>query len=210
MTVNHAALLALFGRYLMPDYRLSALEAQKLAYFLQECGQSLRLRFAKGKYGPYAENLNHALQQLEAHFIRGYGDRTQDSRIYLLPGAAEESDQVLTQDDATVARVGRVARLIEGFETPYGLELLAMVHWAAVETGGTNAGDLSTHIREWSARTGALFKPSHVSVALERLRKLDFLPVRAAACKEHSVERQSALGGPAADQAGKGVQPLPA
>ncbi|GGK73485.1 Appr-1-p processing protein [Sphaerisporangium melleum] len=177
LTINRAAVLALFGRYLLPDYRLTALEAQKLTYFLQECGQPLRLKFAKGKYGPYAENLNHALQQLEAHFIRGYGDRTQGSRIHLLPGAAEEASQVLAQDEETGARVARVAAIIEGFETPYGLELLSTVHWAVMETGSTDATELSRYIRDWSPRKGALFEPSHVSAALEHLRQLNFLPL---------------------------------
>ncbi|MEV6984187.1 macro domain-containing protein [Sphaerisporangium sp. NPDC051017] len=179
LTVNRAAVLALFGRYLLPDYRLTALEAQKLTYFLQQCGQPLRLEFAKGKYGPYAENLNHALQQLEAHYIRGYGDRTQDPRIFLLPGAAEEADQVLSRDAETAARVTRVADLIEGFETPYGLELLSTVHWGAMETGSTDAAELSRYIREWSPRKGALFGPPHVSAALEHLRRLEFLPLPA-------------------------------
>jgi hypothetical protein len=33
------------------------------------------------------------------------------------------------EDDATAEPVRRVARLIEGFETRYGMELLAMTHW---------------------------------------------------------------------------------
>jgi O-acetyl-ADP-ribose deacetylase (regulator of RNase III) len=175
LTVNRAAVLTLFGRYLLPDYRLTALEAQKLAYFLQICGQPLKLNFVKGRYGPYAENLNHALQALEGHFIRGYGDRTQDMRILLLPNAIAEAEQTLNEDDETAERVARATRVIEGFETPYGLELLSTVHWAFQAIGSKDAEELSDYIRAWSPRKGSLFLPAHVSATFRHLQDLDLV-----------------------------------
>ncbi|MBC8064915.1 MAG: macro domain-containing protein, partial [Chlorobia bacterium] len=79
MTEKVAALLHVFRRYGVPGYKLTRIEAQKLAYFLQVVGVPLRLEFAKYTYGPYAEKLNHWLQRLDGHYIRGYGDRTQNS-----------------------------------------------------------------------------------------------------------------------------------
>ena len=42
-------------------------------------------------YGPYAENLNHVLQQLEGHYLRGYGDRSEQvlklSPLEIMPDA---------------------------------------------------------------------------------------------------------------------------
>src|SRR6266700_2120693 len=76
MTRGRAALLGIFSKYLIPGYELTMLEIQKLAYFLQEAGEPLRLRFVKDKYGPYAETLHHVLQRIEGHFIHGYGDRS--------------------------------------------------------------------------------------------------------------------------------------
>jgi hypothetical protein len=62
----------------------------RLMYFLQERGQPLGLDYAKGRYGPYADNLNHALETLEGHYARGYGDRSDRvlnlSPISLVPG----------------------------------------------------------------------------------------------------------------------------
>jgi uncharacterized protein YwgA len=86
MTVGRAALLTLLSGYAELSWlegstvtrgEASLLEIQKLMYFLQEGGQPLRLNYVKGIYGPYAENLNHVLQALEGHYLRGYGDRTQ-------------------------------------------------------------------------------------------------------------------------------------
>lgn len=88
MTHARAVLLAMVGKYVRASQMeelaaldgASLLEIQKLMYFLQEAGQPLRLNYVKGRYGPYAENLNHALQALEGHYLRGYGDRTQEVR----------------------------------------------------------------------------------------------------------------------------------
>jgi hypothetical protein len=47
MTRARALLLRLFESYRIPGYRLSLLEIQKLAYFLQAGGEPLRLNFIK-------------------------------------------------------------------------------------------------------------------------------------------------------------------
>jgi hypothetical protein len=70
MTLTRATLIKILGVYGGQGYALTKLEIQKLAYFLQHAGVSLRLNFVKEQYGPYAENLNHALQHMEGHFIR--------------------------------------------------------------------------------------------------------------------------------------------
>src|SRR5262249_44576987 len=69
MTRGRALLIKLIEQYCKPGYRLSLLEIQKLAYFLQEAGEPLKLQFVKDKFGPYAENLNFVLQNIEGHFI---------------------------------------------------------------------------------------------------------------------------------------------
>jgi len=76
MNQNRAALIRMMLDYDVPGYRLTLLEIQKLAYFLQIAGQPLKLKFVKQQYGPYAEELNYVLQRMEGHFIRGYGDRS--------------------------------------------------------------------------------------------------------------------------------------
>ncbi len=133
MTVGRAALVALVDRYLngllVPF--VSLLEIHKLLYFLQEAGEPLRLRFKKAPYGPYAENLRHVLHSVEGHFLSGYGDGGDDPRkaIRVLPSALPEARNVLLHHPDTLARVERVGELVEGFESPHGLELLATVHW---------------------------------------------------------------------------------
>lgn len=64
MTSARALLVKLMERYLSLAYRLTLLEVHKLAYFLQECGEPLRLRYEAGHFGPYAANLNKVLERI--------------------------------------------------------------------------------------------------------------------------------------------------
>ena len=66
---------------------------------------------------------------MEGHYIRGYGDRTTGSEIYLLDGAAIEVEKFLADNEDAMQQLEQVANLIYGFETPYGLELLSTVGW---------------------------------------------------------------------------------
>jgi uncharacterized protein YwgA len=136
MTRARALFVRLLELYGIPGYRLTKLEIQKLAYFLQVAGEPLKLRYVRHKYGPYADNLNHALQRIEGHFIRGYGDslrdssasRTNNAQIYVLPKATEAAQTFLEQHPDANDRLQQVSNLITGFETPYGLEMLATIH----------------------------------------------------------------------------------
>ena len=132
LTPARALLVALMDQYVEGAYRLTLLEIQKLAYFLQLSGEKLHLRYKAGVYGPYADNLNKVLEILEGHFIRGLGDEPKPDRdIELLPGAADEAKSFLTTHVSSVESLKRVSEVIDGFETPYGMELLSSVHWVA-------------------------------------------------------------------------------
>lgn len=75
LTAGRATLLRAIERYLQgaralePRDGVTLLEIQKIAYFLQVLGQPLRPSFGRGRYGPYAENLNRVLDQLEGHYL---------------------------------------------------------------------------------------------------------------------------------------------
>lgn len=172
LTVARALLISLMARYASQAYRLTLLEIQKLAYFLQEAGQPLRLNYAAGHYGPYAPNLNKVLETLERHYTSGYGDSQRpDVEIELLDGAAVEAESFLTDHDAEQERLARVNRLIEGYETPYGLELLSSVHWLATHATPPAQDQESAvnRLAAWSERKRRMFRPEHVRLAWERM-----------------------------------------
>lgn len=182
LTRTRALLIRLLEQYGIPGYRLTMLEVQKLAYFLQESGEELRLSFVRHKYGPYAEALNHVLQRIEGHYIRGYGDRSREAAIYLLPGASEEAKAFLEGDTAASERLARISNLIFGFESPYGMELLATVHRVSTEDPEAAADPDAAIVRvhEWSERKRTTFQPDHVRVAWTRLQEQGWISDRVA------------------------------
>ena len=179
MTAGRAALLGVMSRYQVPgyEYRLSLLETQKLAYFLQGAGEPLKLVFIQGTYGPYADNLRHVLQRVEGHFVVGFGDglNRPDTPLELRPDAVAEADTLLLDHAPTRDRLQRVAELIEGFETPFGMELLSSVHWCAGKVGSSATPAVLASIRSWSERKSRLFRPDGVDTAIDQLRRCGWL-----------------------------------
>ena len=176
MTPARALFIRLMDAYSALDYRRTLLEVQKLAYFLQEVGEPLRLNYEAGHYGPYAPNLNKVLEVMEGHFIRGYGDSQQrDAEIELLPGAVDEASAFLADKRDSLTRLEQVADLIEAFETPYGMELLATVHWVAHYGGRQGEApavdvDAATNVvHAWNSRKQNIFKPDHIRKAWMQL-----------------------------------------
>jgi O-acetyl-ADP-ribose deacetylase (regulator of RNase III) len=178
LTIARSLFIKLMDLYSVLDYRRTLLEIQKLAYFLQEAGEPLRLKYEAGHYGPYAANLNKVLERLEGHFIRGYGDSQKpDSEIELLPGAVEEADVFLADKRDSLNRMQKVCDLIEGFETPYGMELLATVHWVAhhANVKARDKDSAISAVQQWSARKMRIFRPQHIRIAWKRLLQCGWL-----------------------------------
>lgn len=174
MTEGRALLLGLMRRYLaaVMDPSVTLLEIHKLMYFMQESGQNLRLNYSKGPYGPYAENLRHVLTHIEGHFIIGYGDAADkpDKPIEPKPEAVAAAEEFLKDHPRIHARFDHVAELIEGFETPYGMELLSTVHWVARHEGARELNDAVEKTYAWNDRK-KMFKPEHVRIAWDALNR---------------------------------------
>ncbi len=178
MTIGRAALLGLTRRYLaaVMDPSVSLLEIHKLMYFMQEAGEPLRLNYSKRPYGPHAENLRHVLGAIEGHFISGYGDAEDNpgKQIELKIEAAEQAEAFLRDHPATQARFDQVANLIDGFETPFGLELLATVHWITHQEKAAGVSDAVAKVYGWNDRK-RMFKKQHIQLAWKLLHQKGWL-----------------------------------
>lgn len=168
MTAGRAALLGLMNQYLsaVMDPFVSLLELHKLMYFMQVLGEPLRLKFQRAPYGPYAENLRHVLNVMEGHFITGFGDGADDPQkaIEPDPAAMRKAQEFLNAHVQTQDRLRAVSDLISGFETPYGMELLATVHWVGAKEGATSASDAVAQVHAWNDRK-KMFPPAHIELA---------------------------------------------
>jgi O-acetyl-ADP-ribose deacetylase (regulator of RNase III) len=172
MTPGRAALVVLMDRYLsgLLDPFVTLLEVHKLMYFMQEAGEPLKLKFAQANYGPYAENLRHVLKHVEGHMISGYADGgdAPDKQLELVPGAVADAQAFLKDDTEVSNRFDRVADLVEGFETPYGLELLATVHWVVNKMGAHTFHDVMCQVHAWNDRKRQ-FTEKQIGLALKML-----------------------------------------
>jgi O-acetyl-ADP-ribose deacetylase (regulator of RNase III) len=169
MTAGRAALVGLMNQYLsgLLDPFVTLLELHKLMYFMQEAGEPLQLDYVKAPYGPYAQKLRYVLRRVEGHFISGYADGgdAPDKQLELVPGAVLDAQAKLEDAQDTRARFDRVADLVAGYESPFGLELLATVHWVATRANARTLDDVMDETYGWGDRKRQ-FSPAQLEQAL--------------------------------------------
>lgn len=171
-----SAILVLLERYEAMHYGLSKIEVQKLAYFLQAAGEDLKLTYIKHQFGPYASQLRHALDRMDGHYIHGVGDGVVESAITPDKQALAEAKQFIASSDSQLnERVERVADLIAGYQSPFGMELLASVHWVAKQEGAISTEQALEKIQQWNPRKKQLMKAHHVESAWHQLQRLHWI-----------------------------------
>jgi O-acetyl-ADP-ribose deacetylase (regulator of RNase III) len=185
LTPARALIAELVRRYWVLGMECSLLEIQKLAWFLERsierAGQKpLDLRFASHKYGPYADRLRHLLEGLDGSYLHC------DKRI----GDADPLDVIWFDDERKAfvqaylkveakeyaSALEATAALIDGFESPFGMELLATVDWLlAKENVAPTVPSVREGLRHWrggpdaAIRKNKLFDDRALGIALERL-----------------------------------------
>lgn len=178
-----AVSVLLIQRYLrgLLDPSVTMLEIHKLMYFMQEAGEHLRLKYQKAPYGPYAENLRHVLNSIEGHLVSGYADGgdAPDKPLQLVPGAVEDATQFLQQHPKTQERFNKVSTLVEGFESPFGLELLSTVHWVIKHEAAETLDDVVRLTYAWNDRKRQ-FTMRQIELAIEVLENKDWGQMTAA------------------------------
>lgn len=172
MTAGRAALVGLMDRYrsVLLDPFITLLEVQKLMYFMQVAGEPLKLKYAKAQYGPYAENLRHVLNAIEGHYVVGYADGgdAPGKPLEAAPAAVAKAKALLARRPETRARFDKVVELVDGFESGFGLELLATVHWVLTRETPATLDDTIARIHAWSARKRG-FTPRQIRLTADRL-----------------------------------------
>lgn len=166
LTPARALIAELVRRYWLLGIECTLLEVQKLAWFLHRSIQQLdledplKLRFQADKYGPYADNLRHLLDALDGSFLRcekriadaGPMDtiafdetKREDVRAYLVEGGGRHYLQALNHTE----------QVIDGFQTPLGMELLATVDWLLVRGSAPTLSAIKSGLRAWPAGAAA-------------------------------------------------------
>lgn len=187
LTPARALIAELVRRYWVLGMECSLLEIQKLAWFVERAierynpGENpLNLQFTAHKFGPYANRLDHLLNNLDGSYLHS------EKRI----SDADPLDVIWFDDErkafvqaylnseakAYTQALESTAALINGFESPFGMELLSTVDWLLVREGvEPNVPALREGLRHWrggvdaAMRKDRLFDDRALGIALERL-----------------------------------------
>lgn len=189
LTEARAMMLLAMQAYSVLGFSLTMVEVNKLGYFLHRLGEkSLRLQVSKAPYGPYAPNLSYLLDGLDGVYLRGMKHREvrRNEELVLLPEMipAVQTWAEINFTPAHWQRLQRLTHLIEGFESPLGMELLATVDYLFHEREVTTPAELPTAIRnwggsdnpKWGTRKANLMPPYLLDVAAEWLEETAMRP----------------------------------
>lgn len=175
LTPAKAMILYLMFHYESVGDISSLFSANKLAYFLQESGENLRLKFMAHHYGPYTVQLSHMLYSINGDYIQGLEQNQAKAfePLQLNYGRYNEVEEFVKTklSGLQLERVESVLSLIRGFESTYALELLASVDYANKQEGLKQVDEIKTHIREWNKRKADLFQDEHIELAYKHLKE---------------------------------------
>ena len=186
LTPARALIAELVRRYWVLGMECILLEIQKLAWFLEREIEkrgltSLDLRFNAHKYGPYADRLRHLLEGLDGSYLHSdkrISDATPLEVIWFDDTRKDLVHRYLQSEAKAYAHaLESTTALIDGFESPFGMELLATVDWLLAREGvAPTVPALREGLRHWrggsdaAARKDRLFDDRALGIALERLR----------------------------------------
>jgi len=181
LTKPRALVLSLINRYRQLGYEISLLEIQKLAYFLQRMGQTdLKLNYKQFHYGPYAHNLQHLLHQLENGYIITNKSILDSKPLDVVFLNIEQIDNIQAFiekecNQTEKLRLKQVEQLINGYESPFGLELLSTVDWIIKENRDTTLEPqlIKEKIKKWSERKDSSFSLDHIKSSVNKLEKFE-------------------------------------
>ena len=175
LTPARAMVLAMLYKYRALGEEASEFAAEKLSYFLQRFGdKQLKLDFKEGYYGPYSGKVRHVLYALNGFYLKGF-EQKQAKPFESLELVVEHKPllDAYIQEHFSLEekeRLQQTGNFISGFESPYGLELLATVDFAMNKAKADQPEAVSAYIQQWSARKANIFSEAHISLAIDRIQ----------------------------------------
>jgi O-acetyl-ADP-ribose deacetylase (regulator of RNase III) len=187
LTPARALVAELVRRYSILGVDCTLLEIQKLAWFLEvfianeQVDDPMKLEFTAHIYGPYAPKLDHLLDNLDGSYLhceKRIADARPEDVIWFNDAKRDhlrtyiKSSQVAPYRNALEATTST----IDGFESPYGLELLSTVGWLlSRENIAPDVSAVREALSRWpngGARKRGLFDDRAIETALAHLSDL--------------------------------------
>jgi O-acetyl-ADP-ribose deacetylase (regulator of RNase III) len=193
LTPARGLIAELIRRYSILGIECTLLEVQKLGYFLERYADKLSLapisfEFGANKYGPYSEKLKHLLNGLDGSYLhcnKRLADAGPFEVIHFDESKRDRLSAYLTSPEVKPYRLALEAtsNLIDGFESPLGMELLSTIDWLiARQRVKPNIQDIKVGLRNWTGgqssgqRKLRLFEDRIIELALQTLAESNLIP----------------------------------
>lgn len=191
LTPARALIAEMVRRYWVLGIECTLLETHELAWFVERTikrmglSNPLELRFKAGRYGPYADRLTHLLDGLDGSYLhcdKRLADAGPFDTIWFDDSKRDKIAAYLNSREARMyaPAIESTDALIDGFQSPLGLEALATVDWLIVCEGAEPTVEgIKAGIRNWPAgeaaalRKEGLFTDRLLELALDRLRSIE-------------------------------------
>lgn len=191
LTPARAMVAELVRRYWILGMECSLLEIQKLTWFLQRVidaqglKNELKLRFSANNYGPYANNLTHLLNALDGSYLKAE-KRIPDNAPFDVIAFNDANKEYIENYLHEYAKeylpaLEKATEIINGFESPYGMELLSTVDWLLTQQNcEPTLASIKQGIAQWPAganwaqRKLDLFDDHSLQTAIDRMGSVTF------------------------------------
>ncbi len=175
LTPARAMLLSMLFELVRSGEFVSEFASEKLCYFLQRNGGEdyLKLQFKGYFYGPYSGKVRHVLNYLNGSYLMGYADmdRRPFEALNLLVDSEETIESYIKKDNQLNEIVTRTKALLQGFYSPFSLELLSTVDYIARECEEPTVEFVKTELENWSQRKKSNFSDDYyIDISLQQLR----------------------------------------
>jgi O-acetyl-ADP-ribose deacetylase (regulator of RNase III)/uncharacterized protein YwgA len=170
MTFERAILLKSLGDMeVYFDGEFDRISLQKIAYFLQALGVNFQLRFERNLHGPYSETLKNAFIAFDKHgMVSGFHHENRRSHV-TRSGYAIADEYLNNADKDSGLIIDRLDKLIQGYESPYGLELLSSIHWLADHERCFPVEKVIEAMKAWNDDKRNSFDENSIRLAYKRL-----------------------------------------
>lgn len=187
LTPARALVAEMIRRYEFLGLECSILEVQKLVWFLvrviKQCGTAdpFKLNFSADKYGPYAHELTHLLNALDGSYLHCDKRLADASPFDTIRFDSKHQPTLATflrssTGAVYVEAIDTTERLIEGFQSPLGMEALATVDWLLINQAAVPTLDgIKQSLSSWpggelaAKRKQKLFSDKLLAATLGRL-----------------------------------------
>ena len=144
LTPARALVAEIVRQYSVPDIDCSILEVQKLGWFLQRgvnrlgIVDPLRFEFSANRYGPYSHKLTKLLDSLDGSYLccdKRLADAGPSDLIWFNPSKKDLVHTYLHSGEGKrfLPVLAWSSSIIDGFQSPLGMELLATIDWLVQE-----------------------------------------------------------------------------